>query len=174
MKGIRPNRWSDGRSLEHELELIANLYSERGILRLGRTTPPTRTWKEGESQRVCFLKNCWCDFAGVWSERSGRMLVIEAKVTQEPVLDLAAGKDGKGGLSKNQIENLLMWERAGAAVGVIWQWQGKSAWISTANIQAAYPKEKHIHFRDLAPISQGEGFLLIDFVQNLRACYPND
>lgn len=172
MKGIRPNYWSDGRSLEHELEIIASLYAERGILRLGRTTPPTRTWREGESQRVCFLKNPWLDYAGTWTEREGRMLLIEAKTTHEPVLNLAAGKDGKGGLSKNQIENLMLWEKAGAAVGCIWQWQGKCVWINTKDIQREFPKVKHVYFRDLPPIPQGEGFILIDFVQNLRINYP--
>lgn len=170
---MRPNRWSDGRSLEHELELIASLYSDRGILRLSRTTPPTRTWKEGESQRVCFLKNPWCDYAGVWTERGGRMLVIEAKITNEPVLDLASGKDGKGGLSKNQIENLLLWEKAGCSVGVIWQWHGTCVWMSTKDIQREYPLVKHIYFRDCQPIPQGEGFILIDFVANLRANYQS-
>lgn len=156
------NARNDGRALEAMIQGTATAYRHANVLRLEKVDPPTRVF----GGRVIFMENPFADFIGGWTERGGRLLLIEAKSTSVPKLALGAK------LTTKQRDWLLRWHQAGAAVGVIWEFQGACRFLPLGQIVKTWPLRKHIKWEEAEPISQGQGFVLIDFVQNLRRWYP--
>ncbi len=108
---------SHGRGFEQQVENSAAHYERQQILLLRKVEPPTRVVGGGAARKVIFLDNPFLDFVGSWTERGGRMIVLEAKETHEPRLSYG------GGLTERQLEAMHRWWQVGAAVGLVWNWQ---------------------------------------------------
>jgi hypothetical protein len=116
---------------------------------------------------VIFLPNPHLDWVGAWTERYGRALMMETKSTSEPRLGLGSK------LTTTQIEWLLRWHHAGAAVGVCWEFVGHGVgFIPVGQIdQTLKTGRKHLKWEEVRPVKQGMGFILYDFVPYLRQFY---
>ncbi len=101
-----------GTEFEKRLGKIHGVYQMLNVARIEKVAPPVLVLKG----RMIMLKNPWLDFAGTWTEQNGCTLIIEAKLTEKPRLNLCQD----GGLSENQYSNLWAWKDAGAAVGLVW------------------------------------------------------
>ena len=164
------NARNDGRSFEGLIEKTADAYFNARILRLCKVEPPVRVIGWGKNRQVIFLENPFPDWTGTWTERAGRSLMLEPKSTIQPKLPLA--KSGK--LSEKQVEWLKRWHYAGAAVGIIWEWVNQGCVFIPIGqaVEIWKSGRRHIKFEECDPIKQGRGFVLIDFVENLRKWYP--
>src|SRR5579862_1167264 len=153
-----------GKPFEAHLLEIASIYENRGILSLVKSDPPVRVVGFGPARKVIFLRNPFVDFVGVWKERNGRAIFLEAKSTADPSLDL----DHDNGITDTQIKSLKRWSNAGAAVGVLWECQGSVKFISLDSItRRLMANLRKIHFHQAEPVGQGEGFVMFDFIKNL-------
>lgn len=165
------NASNDGRTFEDAFLKTADAYFNARILRLSKVEPPVRVVGWGEKRKVIFMENPFPDWTGVWTERAGRSLMIETKSTCEPKLAMKE----KGSLSANQIEWLKRWHHSGSAVGVVWEWMNHGAvFIPIGQVVGIWQSgRRHIKFEECQPIRQGRGFVLFDFVENLRHWYPD-
>jgi penicillin-binding protein-related factor A (putative recombinase) len=172
MSGRPKNASNDGRLFETMIERTADAYFNARILRLCKVEPPVRVIGWGQNRKVIFLENPFPDWTGAWTERAGRSLMIETKSTSDPRLPMAAS----GNLSENQVEWLKRWHYAGAAVGIIWEWKNNgAAFIPIGQAVDIWKSgRRHIKWEECDPIRQGTGFVLIDFVENLRRWYPHE
>ncbi len=167
---VAGNLKNDGRTFESAFERTADAYFNARILRLTKVEPPVKVVGFGANRRIIFLENPFPDYTGAWTERGGRSLMIETKSTCEPRLRL----QDKGMLSANQIEWLKRWHHSGAAVGVVWEWMNQGAvFLPIGQVLTIWKSgRRHIKFEEGDPIRQGRGFVLFDFVENLRKWYP--
>lgn len=101
-----------GTEFEKRLQAVHNVYAMNRVAKIQKVTPPALVIKG----KMILMQNPWLDFAGTWTEQQGRTLIIEAKLTEKPTLDLCV----QGGLSENQYSNLWAWSNAGAVVGLVW------------------------------------------------------
>lgn len=173
MRLDRPkNAANDGRTFEDIFRKTADAYFYARILRLTKVEPPVRVVGWGPNRRIIFLENPFPDWTGAWCERGGKSLMIETKSTSEPRLRLQE----QGALSINQIDWLKRWHQCGSAVGVVWEWMNQGAVFLPIGLidQVWKSGRRHIKFEEGDPIQQGKGFVLIDFVENLRRWYPAD
>lgn len=170
---VAGNLKNDGRTFEDAFQKTADAYFNARILRLCKVEPPVKVLGFNESnRRVIFLENPYPDWTGAWTERGGRSLMIETKSTCEGQLPIRQ----KGALSFNQIEWLKRWHHAGAAVGIVWEWMNQGAVFIPIGQAVAIQKtgRRHIKFEECEPVLQGRGFVLFDFVENLRRWYPHE
>ncbi len=153
---------NDGRWLEKQLEITHREYLDKGVAKLEKVEPPTR-WANG---RVIPLQNPFVDYIG--SVRSGRAVHMEAKSTEKPKLNLC----NEGGLTARQFDALVDWEKFGAMCGVCWGHDGNIRFISMATMKESLASGiKHIRWEQAEVISQGFGFVLNDWLLNLRSAY---
>lgn len=176
MKALPKNHANDGRAFEEIFKKTCAAYFQSRVLRLTKVEPPVRVLGWGPNRKVIFLENPFSDWIGTWTERGGRMLMIETKSTSEPRLRMSED----GGLSINQIEWQKRWHFAGAAVGIVWEWRTSDLGHSAVFVPIGRAWEiwksgrRHIKFEEGDPIHQGQGFALVDFLPNLRRWYPLD
>ena len=147
------------------METVCAQYQSRGLMRLKKVDPPVKVLGGGAARKVIFLENPWTDYAGCWSEAGGRAVFAECKSTQEPRLTI----QHSGGLTTNQLENLLLWEAAGAFCFVLWECREAVYYISMQAIRKKIMSGvRHFKPIDVAHVQQGQGFILFDFLENMR------
>jgi len=108
---------NNGKGFEDVIGRCIAQYEFRNVLTARKCDPPT-VFVRGH---VVLKANPFPDFVGSWRERGGKMVMIEAKSTEEPFLKIAQD----GGLRVNQIEPMERWERFGAATFVLWGHAGE-------------------------------------------------
>lgn len=159
-----------GKWLQDEITRIADDYERRGIARLKKVDPPLRIIGnpfKGKG-RVIPLANPFLDFMGAWTARQGRVIVIEAKSTQEPKLPL-----GNGGLDSDQWTLLNRWRGAGGAVGVVWGYKHELRFVPFEAIRSQLGAGvKHLKWEHATPIPRGLGFCTFDFLHTLAEYCP--
>ena len=121
LRKLPTNRRNDGRGFENALEVIFTRYAAHNRMRVKKAEPPCKVMGFGAGRRVIFLKNPFLDFVGLWNERAGRFVTLEAKSTSKPVLPL----DSDGGVTTAQVEALRWWTVAGGAAAVLWEHRGE-------------------------------------------------
>lgn len=107
-----------GKQFEKDLEEVFTFYEHRRLLVLRKVDPPTQFIGPG---KIIYKANPFLDFVGSWTERGGRMLVIEAKHTDNPKLDISSG----AGITTDQMHSLRRWHHAGAVAAVLWRFEPK-------------------------------------------------
>lgn len=158
------NRFNDGRRFEELVAAVAQHYHYKKILRMEKVDPPS-IWAAG---RLMLVANPFPDFTGSWTERGGRSLMFEAKSTSDDKLPIAKGK-----LTDKQIEWLERWHYAGAVTGVLWESKLRVGFLPIGRVVQVWKSgRRHFKFDEADPVPQGQGFILFDFVQNLRKWYP--
>lgn len=152
---------NDGKWLEKQLVITNRAYEEAGIARVEKVEPPTR-WANGHPVP---LRNPFVDFTGV---TRGRSIHMEAKSTEKPSLSLL----NEGGVTQRQWDMMIEWERHGAMCGVVWGYQGDLRFLSIATMRERLATgKKTMHWEEAEPISQGQGFILNDWLLNMRDSY---
>ena len=102
-----------GKEFEQEILDRAKKYEADRRLILRKVDPPTRIIRG----KIIMCANPFLDFCGVWAEKNGRAVFLEAKRTDGSKLKL----DCAGGLTKKQLQSMRRWKAAGAATGIIWR-----------------------------------------------------
>lgn len=169
---MRTNRHNTGIGFQGMIESTARTYQASGWMRLRKVDPPTRVVGSGAARRIIYLENPFLDFIGSWTERKGRMVVIECKSTSKEKLPF----DSSGGVTVAQLDSLRHWHNAGAVAFVLWEFKGQVKMV-TAEFLAKCRDEnrreehfKYIHWEDLGePMKQGRGLNLVDFLPEMRA-----
>lgn len=152
-----------GKEFESTLEAVFEGYRKRGIADVQKVDPPVRVVGPPKFKRVILLENPWLDFVGTWTEMGGRMLVIEAKSTEEPRLEL-----GDGGFTKAQQDAMARWHRSGALTGLVWYHGGAVKVITHGMVQMALEMGvKSFKWRHLPGTPKGEGWVLWDVLEVL-------
>jgi penicillin-binding protein-related factor A (putative recombinase) len=161
------NARNDGRRFEELFRGVADQYQHHRLLRLEKCDAPTKVLGVRPNVKVIFQENPFADWVGSWTERGGRALVLETKSTLEDKLTLG------GKLSDNQIEWLGRWHAAGAVTGVVWEANFLVGFLPLGRIMDVVKSgRRHIKFAEADPVPQGKGWVLFDFIQNLRRWYP--
>ena len=162
-----------GKDLENRIAKIAQIYEAQGVAVLRKCDPPSRTFNINGKNITTLLKNPYPDFVGVWAERGGRTLMIEAKSTKEPRLPIM-GKSG--GVKKEQVDSLMLWESFGAAVGVVWEYDLHWRFVSLelinkiANEKRGKNYRKSIRWEEAQAIQQN-GMNYMDFLEIISEIY---
>jgi penicillin-binding protein-related factor A (putative recombinase) len=159
-----------GKGFESMVLATAGAYETEGVMTLRKVDPPTQVvWRLGKPQVIFKKGNPFLDFVGCWTERGGCAVFLEAKSTNEQRLPIYSD----GGVSSLQMEALLRWERAGAAVGVLWEFKGEVRFVSTRVIRMnRHLGRSSVSWGCAEQVPQGMGFKIADFVVNLRRLYP--
>lgn len=147
---------NNGTAFERDLQTIFDAYLNQGRAKIHKVDPPTKVL----GKKVLFLPNDWLDFAGTWTERGGRALVIEAKTTQEPTLPLG----GSRGLTETQWRNAMDWQRAGAMVLLLWEFCGEIR-VTTPTMAMHACREndrKSLRWCDAHKLPTGTGWVRFD------------
>jgi|GEM_PF-7086952 len=113
----RPRTRNTGRWLEEAIAAAAADYEAAHVLTIRKVEPPCKIIGTGPARKVIFLDNDWLDFAGTWTERGGRHLLIEAKSTEGERLPIL---QRDGGLTERQCRALRMWTDAGSVALILW------------------------------------------------------
>lgn len=147
---------NNGTAFERQLAGIFEAYLKQGRAKIEKVDAPTKVL----GRKVLFMPNPWLDFAGVWTERQGRAILIEAKTTEKPTLELG----GTHGLSKAQWDNAMDWQRAGAVVLLLWHHRGEIR-VTTPSMAMADCREqnrKSLRWCDAHPLPRGIGWVTFD------------
>lgn len=169
---MRTNRHNTGIAFQQSIEKTANWYQSKGLLRIKKVDPPMRVMGGGPSKRIIFLPNPFLDFVGVWTERGGRAVFVEAKSTADPKLKF----DSDSGVTETQMDSLRNWHNAGAVSFVLWECGGKVRMVTGSylaqcrDVARAGAGFKYVDWEAVGPdIPQGVGFALVDFLPEMRA-----
>lgn len=160
---------NDGRPFQQELERVLLQYQSAGLLRVRKVDPPVRVVGFGARRQVIFQKNPWLDYAGVWTERSGRAVLFEAKSTAGPRLPF-----GKDGVTETQLGAIHNWSMAGAVVFVLWRVERgdeKGTYLLTENafkMAASEGRKSVAPGHGAYPVEQGKGFVTVNFIELMR------
>lgn len=167
----RTNRANDGRSFQKEVEMIAGAYQTRRVAVLRKVDPPVSViWPFDKAtgkkiQRVIFKQNPWLDFCGSWEAKGGRMLLVEAKSTSSHRLPF----NRHGGLTMEQVATIKTWHLAGAAVCVLWLFNGRvTLWTAPMLVAAEGRGDKSLVFESGLQVAAGPGSLIWDFLPVLE------
>lgn len=155
---------STGTAFEKSIFQTCEAYRSAGIATFHKVDPPTRVLRIGKATRTIHLKNPFLDFVGSWTELGGKMLMIECKFTEGPLLRL----DHDAGIKASQIESGLRWAAAGAAVAYLWRVGSDTRLVTPAMVRAQLTQRRSLRWCDAHPIPQGKHFILIDFLALLR------
>lgn len=151
----RTNRKNTGKAFEHELELLFKVLESRRVARIRKVDPPTRIVGGGFRRHVIFLPNPFLDYAGAIC-RTGRAVFIEAKSTVDHRLPIAR----HGGVTEEQVEALRGWAQADALVGILWRYNGATAFVSMTELETALlAGEKSLVFERLPRVEKLEAIL---------------
>lgn len=157
-----------GKPFEKQIADIASIYEQRNLLALEKVDPPTRVIGTGNNRKVIFTTNPHLDFIGVWTERGSRALHLEAKSTDDDRLPI-----GPGGIRDSQVRSMHRWHAQGIALGILWECRGQVRFISYERMRRAIAQNfKSFAIEETVPVKQGTGFILYDFIENLRTAYP--
>jgi penicillin-binding protein-related factor A (putative recombinase) len=155
---------NDGQWLEKDLADCHAVYEAKGIAAISKVEPPVRVIYSHPKQ-IIMLENPYGDFIGCWTVRAGRNIHMEAKSTSDDRLPI----NGASGLRPNQIAALRRWRAAGAAVCVLWGFQGAVRYLSLSLIEARLANgAKSILWAHADAIPAGMGFLRFDWLRNLE------
>lgn len=172
---MRTNWRNTGKLFEREIEGVLVQYRAKRFLDLRKTEPATR-FIEGQ---VLHLRNDWLDYAGSWTERGGRCVVMECKSTtpeqhlegmeREPRLPL-----GSGGLTDRQRLAMLRWTDAGACAFLLWRHGTRTLFVPWPVIYTVDRRmdRRHLLWSDGREVKQGMGFVTCDFLEAMRTCWP--
>lgn len=158
---------NQGKSFENEIETIARHYAERQLLRVQKCEPPCRVIGWGPNRKVIFLPNPFLDFNGSWTERGGRAVHFEAKMTEKPRLDIG---HESGGFTRKQFDAMEEWYCANAVTFLLWQMDGKVKFVTYEDIcRLTEDGSKSIRWEDAGPdVPAGRGFIFYDFLAVMR------
>lgn len=160
---------NDGSTFEQILATQHEAYEAQGRARICQVSPPCRVFGTPGRQRVVMLDNPFVDFVGSWLERGGRSIHIEAKVTGKPIL----GFNNDTGIKVKQLENLQRWEKAGAAVGVLWCHRGEAKLLTLNQILAARAEGRgSVQWDRAYTLYQPSDLVFWDYLTALSAIYP--
>ncbi len=162
-----------GKGFEKDIADMADIYATQGKARLAKVDPPSITFvPKGTSRAVTqLLENPWLDFAGSWTERAGRHILIEAKETTEPKIKLREKKGG--GVSAEQIDAGLDWQAAGAMVLFLWKCDGVVRFMTPNQLlRAVQDGKRSLHAHECHRVPEGPGLLFYDFLAIARALAP--
>ena len=164
----RTNASNTGKQLEKLLDVIHLEYRIRGIADIEKVDPPVHVLGGGAKRRVIFKQNPYLDYIGAIRD-SGRMVMVEAKSTEKPVLPCG----GKNGLTANQIEAMQRWEAAGAIVGVFWYCREKkdAKIVTLADVEITLEHRKSVTWETAQEIPHIDGAGSWDYLPLLRAIY---
>lgn len=96
--------------------------------------------------------------------------MLEAKSTDDRTLPCFQKSSG---LTRKQLDSLTDWDKAGAAVGVLWRCGDLTAFIPVQQIRDIHRfQRRSVRFKEFELIKQGLGFLFLDFAANLADAYP--
>lgn len=167
----RTNARNTGKAFEKEIERICGAYHSKRAAIIKKVDPPTRLiWYDDKSTgkkatRVIFLPNPFLDFAGVWTARHARAIFVEAKSTSAHRLPFKRS----GGISEEQLAAIKTWRGAGAAVAVLWQFNGEvTLWTPEMLVAAELRGDKSLVFGCGRVVPRGEGSILWDFLPVLE------
>lgn len=160
---------NQGTEFEEILHTQHDAYAARGVASLEKVTQPIKVFGPPGRQKVIHLANPFLDFVGVWKERDGRAIFLEAKVTSQPRLALA----DDDGLKTHQLNALQRWHDAGAAVGLLWHHRGRTRFFPLGTIWAARESgRKSLAWADGLDLEQDGDLVFWDYMPILRRLYP--
>jgi len=154
---MRTNRFNTGKAFEKLIEAIAVQYASKKLLRLRKVDPPVRY----AGGRMIPMENPFTDYVGVWTERDGRAVFIEAKSTRDPVLPLSH-------LTDKQVAAMHAWRVAGAAVLLLWECGGVVRFWTEPMISDQTIHKRHLKFNDGFIVPTGMGWVTHDFLESMR------
>lgn len=158
------NFTNNGKAFEKALERTIIQYQSRGIMRLKKVDPPTKSFGGG---RIIHLENPFLDYVGCWTGRGGRAIFIEAKSTKKPTLAM-----GSSGISDKQLDALRHWSNAGAAAFLLWQYNQLCLFVSAQSVALRFTERKHLKLEDGIPVPQGIGNVIHDFLPAMLKTWP--
>jgi penicillin-binding protein-related factor A (putative recombinase) len=168
----RTNWKNDGRAFQKEFEMTAAGYEARGIASFEKVDPPVRIiWpldkKTGKPvQRVIFQTNPFLDYIGVFTARHSLAIFIEVKSTATHRLDF--NKDN--GFKATQWAAMKRWRHAGAACGLLWQWNFRVCLFTPElMLNCERAGAKSLVWEDGLLVPPGEGQVIWDFLPVLEA-----
>ena len=167
------NYKNSGKSLEARLEKVNSTYQAKNIAMLRKADPPSKTITIRGKKVHMLLANPFPDFIGVWTEKNGKALFIEAKSTMKPLLPIF---QKSGGLTAKQISYMLEWNKAGGCVGIVWEYDLKWKFISIDQvIRTSLEKRgksyrRSIKWEECKDIRPTRG-VLIDYLANVSSAY---
>jgi hypothetical protein len=142
MQGVRSVvKRGRGKRFEQEIADAALSYERARLLILRKVDPPTRIVGRG---RIVFLANPFLDFVGVWIEREGKAVFLEAKETSSGQLGLGQKTNG---VTAPQLRSLRVWHHAGAVSAVLWRVGSATFLLPITEIDRLsqeHPDVKHI------------------------------
>lgn len=152
-------------SFEAMLKLECDRLAVRGIAKIEKVEPPTKTIRQGKFTKVIQLENPFLDFIGTWTECGARTVILEAKSTEEPRLPICVDN----GLKVTQMGNLQRWAAAGAAVGILWDHKGDTRFVTLKQVvEARGELRASIQWADALRIQKGRGMYVPDFLAMLK------
>jgi penicillin-binding protein-related factor A (putative recombinase) len=166
----RKNASNDGLGFEHEMEFTFAAYARARVATARKVSPPARIVGSFSARKVIFMPNPFLDFAGAWTKHAGRALFLEAKSTGNGRLPFQRD----AGIKVSQLEALLQWADAGAAVGVIWHRTDirKTAMLTLFELCRAKGQDAaSVPWEDARPVPQGRGGVIHDVLAVLEAEY---
>ncbi len=109
------------------------------------------------------LANPWLDYAGCWTARANRHIIIEAKTTKHPTLSI----NRHGGITESQWKNLQLWEAAGSICLVAWQHEMRIRIVTPDLIKMALADTSRVSIRwcDAIPCIPGHGWATDDILK---------
>lgn len=179
---MRTNFTNTGKAFEKEIEGVLVQYQAKNLLRMKKVDPPLRYI----GGRVLHLANPFLDFIGSWTERGGRMVVMECKSTrpktgaQLPFMEVLAEARlplGDGGLTDRQRDSLGRWHDAGAAAFVLWRHGNRETalipWPVIWTVDRRMDR-RHLLWGDGVPVQAGTGFVTVDFLAAMRRVFHGE
>lgn len=161
----KPRIKTSGTAFEARVKSVCDTYLAQGRAYLEKVDPPTVKTQ----YRTIYKDNPFLDYVGSWIERGSRIVHIEAKSNLKARLPISTDKDG---VSVEQIANLIAWEKAGAAVGILWERYGEVRFVTIAQMGAARADDmKSVAWERAYPIPTGRG-VEFDFLAVLHVLYP--
>ena len=105
-----------GKAWEKALSDTHATYAWQGRAKIHKVDPPTRIVRAGAKVvKIIQLENPFLDFVGVLP--GGRLVVMEAKSTEAPVLKL---DNDSNGITTEQLLALEQWASFGALAAIVW------------------------------------------------------
>ncbi len=158
-----------GTAFENEVKNVCDAYAKAGKAFIRKCDPPTRTIRIGGIPKTIQLENPFLDFVGTLP--GGRMIMIEAKSTEEPLLCLRDEGTRGGGVSFNQLTYAREWEDSGACVCFLWKHNNEVKFLTVAMLEAEKLGRKSIRWESAHRLYPSVGFITFDFLAAIRAVY---
>lgn len=158
-----------GTAFENEVKTVCDAYKSHGLAFIRKVDPPTKTIRIGGGVKTIQLENPFLDFVGTLP--GGRMVMIEAKSTEEPVLRIRDEGLRGCGVSFNQLAYAREWEDAGACVAFLWKHNNEVKFLTVSMLEAEKTGRKSIRWESAHRLYQSVGFITFDFLAAIKAVY---